>query len=119
MINIIKSGYQKMIKENKSCFDEIDIIDNVTIEEVKLFLTNNDTGINKNDIINFVKNSKKYETIILKNERINGYRIIESIFHCGDDSFDYSIDKIETNQVITLKSIKNLKNINEVQEVLK
>ena len=73
----------------------------------------------KKDIINFIKNSKQYETLTLKNEMIDGYRIIESIFHCGNNSINNSIDKIETNQIITLKNDKNLKNINEVLEVLK
>ena len=73
----------------------------------------------KKDIINFVKNSKKYETLTLKNEEVDGYGIIESIFHCGNGGFDYGLDKIETNQVINLKSIKNLKNIDDIMEVLK
>ena len=73
----------------------------------------------KKDIINFVKNSKKYETLTLKNEEVDGYRIIESIYHCGDDGFDYSVDKIETAQIVSFKSVKNLKNIDDIMEVLK
>ena len=76
-------------------------------------------GMKKKVIINFVKNSKQYDALTLKNEMIDGYRIIESIFHCGDNSFDYSIDKIETNQIISLKSVKSLKNIDEILEAVK
>lgn len=70
-------------------------------------------------ILEFINNSKQFEQLILDNICKDGIHTIEALFHSLDDTFNYSIDRVETNQIIQIKSIKGLKNINEILEAVK
>ena len=113
MIYLINNEYfLTELKLNGSFFNEIDILDKVTIEEIKTYL-NNDT------IASFVNNSKQFEQLVLNNTYKEGMHTIEALFHNTNNTFNYSIDKVETNQIINLKSVKSLKNIDEILEAVK
>lgn len=72
-----------------------------------------------NKIKEFINNSKQFEDLVLNNTCKDGIHTIEALFHNIDDTFNYSIDRVETNQIIQVESIKGLKNINEIMEVVK
>ena len=68
------------------------------------------------EIKKFINNSKQFEDLVLNNTCKDGTHTIEALFHNLDGTFSYSIDRVETNQI---KSIKGLRNINETMEAVK
>lgn len=113
MIYLINNEYfLTELKLEGSFFNECDILDKVTIEEMKAYL-------NKDTIFDFINNSKQFEQLVLSNTCKDGIYTIKVLFHNLNNTFDCSIDMVETNQIIQIKNIKELKNINEIMEVLK
>lgn len=73
----------------------------------------------KENIIEFINNSKQFEQLVLSNTYKDGMHTIEALFHNLDNTFNYSIDRVETSQIIQVENFKGLKNINEVMGVVK